>query len=1662
MVQEQEEEKEAEQEQEKEQEIEIEKFVDVAYSRDEESSNSWKVHTLSDPLHAVQFYRLADFHLYKRRPIEFPHSLMLSRNYFNPKWSGHRRMKNVVITMEWIAQDSELKELAAPSADYGSVSAELAVELLARTLETITSHRGGILSVDLLRDLLSVALHTPPQDNDEWSTVLAELQRDMFSSEGNNKATGAAFSALKAAHVFFNLLASNKLRREESGRNTVVLSLSEAETIRRIIHVRTVAGKGFLDSSSTAVALHLVPSGNALLDASVGFRSPMTVSQRLQNFQCLRFFDSDLHYSDQEFGFLLRSLHSNREKHRQAYFQQVIACRRRARQRWEKAPIAMLFLLKNAFTLLHQRVIGLCMYRELQLKELNLGDAFMCFNSSHSGVLSPGELWGAASFCRLSMSAGEVLDFLDVADSHHEGTVQYPDFLCVLTGSRELEETEAAAGGGGAADDKGKNLPTVPPIGEEELHLARIERIKKHQAEEAEASKEMESENQRVMDEIEAEQIREEIELLQNAGNPVLHKTALTFVLNDENAPKLLGASAGKVCRAADDEASSTVTMLTSNSSLKASLRCVKHLLGASVMKQYSITTEFKLPKPLVGDTKSGLLTRMSAALQTLDLLVWPLPLFMMQSVVFDDPAPFVEERLEKDKAGKDEQKKAEKSAKAQTKSAEAAAKSKVDDDSKADKAPEESTACQAPQTDESDPQGEEASPAPADDSNVADGTAEPTMAENETPPAEEAEAEAADAEEAEADAADEGGNDDDKADEDVDEEAPEGEEEDENNRRYPIFSSAAADGDIIGYLEENALVELGSHRVRTNIDGITYEWREVLDAHRPRGWVVSAGGQSAECFIQQSVFLRLNASRLELIVGNSNSDSELLTGIILPPGSIDHGSLDEAAEDSDDEGNINDLELFGDVGDLLEALRKAKSLKPGDRVTRNPESWDKGNEDGGEGKVGKVLKVEEANVTVQWPSGNKGTYIYGSAGKYDLIKVGEADEDEEEGELREVMNDDRWVSLLKNKGREKCNQCQVAKLELGDWFRCNQCEAFNLCRKCFKGQNHAEHDFTDMKAISVGDATELGLGSWVKIKIAVEEPAKGWQGATHDSVGIVTDIDRDIGTILVDFEGVGEWEGMIVEVEVTAAPKETDGAGGATVGVRKTPALDFIVSNRWKQSISILTEVAKRPTKFIVGDKVRAFRADYGACYPATVRAVLPAKLYTVVFDNEETSLDILEDQIKLLTLALGDKVRFKKSVTDPMYGWSYLQNLGEERYRREGKISYLGGGGSDYLYLNVNFDDNLGWTIGASDNDVEVVGGGLDKNVKWFMVQPRADPTNPAEEEQLLQIPSSSAIGIERAFQLGVKKAKFYVKEKNYLLDFTTMKISEVSAASAAQESTAAASSLWVAEREPPRPWEHHRQATNLEDGHWHILSLVVTEKDVLAYCDGETIELSLTGTVADKIAKIRARDAAALNHGQALPVIPGAAAAAPAAPPTQAELEDEAALAKLQISDFYSLPTQTPLFVLRTDATCEKYRAQTSLAVEESFPRRTISNFTVDWSGNPSTSAVVSSHKELLAKTSWLCKHCGASNYRFYDECDECQEPRMEKKAAKTQQQGKVRVVFPKSREAHQLRQKLQGKLRSQFQKELDSFDRSGAGAMGVAAEPRMFRDASPDVL
>ena len=73
----------------------------------------------------TQFYTASTFALHRTKPITFPSYTMLSENYFNPGWAGDRRLKNVVMVLEWIPSVSKLALLTNMSKSMTDVQQAL-------------------------------------------------------------------------------------------------------------------------------------------------------------------------------------------------------------------------------------------------------------------------------------------------------------------------------------------------------------------------------------------------------------------------------------------------------------------------------------------------------------------------------------------------------------------------------------------------------------------------------------------------------------------------------------------------------------------------------------------------------------------------------------------------------------------------------------------------------------------------------------------------------------------------------------------------------------------------------------------------------------------------------------------------------------------------------------------------------------------------------------------------------------------------------------------------------------------------------------------------------------------------------------------------------------------------------------------------------------------------------------------------------------------------------------------------------------------------------------------------------------------------------------------------------------------------------------------------
>eukprot|EP00439_Symbiodinium_sp_Y106_P000418 s2695_g1.t1 len=174
------------------------------------------------------------------------------------------------------------------------------------------------------------------------SAAMAVLQ-----SGGDIEAAAAATAAVlpdKPESARLNYIEACKLLRaayfrpRDEGRGFIILSLAEAETLRRIMHCR-VSRPLLPQHPETSVALRCVMSNHMIFDESVGFGSgPKFQTSSMQ--QVARFLDCQTFYREPELSVLLRALQHDQPFARRRFLESLGSCRRRALSNWQEQPIS--------------------------------------------------------------------------------------------------------------------------------------------------------------------------------------------------------------------------------------------------------------------------------------------------------------------------------------------------------------------------------------------------------------------------------------------------------------------------------------------------------------------------------------------------------------------------------------------------------------------------------------------------------------------------------------------------------------------------------------------------------------------------------------------------------------------------------------------------------------------------------------------------------------------------------------------------------------------------------------------------------------------------------------------------------------------------------------------------------------------------------------------------------------------------------------------------------------------------------------------------------------------------------------------------------------------------------------------------------------------------
>eukprot|EP01006_Ploeotia_vitrea_P035367 TRINITY_DN65862_c6_g2_i1.p1 TRINITY_DN65862_c6_g2~~TRINITY_DN65862_c6_g2_i1.p1 ORF type:complete len:1048 (-),score=628.07 TRINITY_DN65862_c6_g2_i1:58-3024(-) len=495
---------EAEQEAERQKEVQQEQQVQVRFSREDEQQIPWPVSQLAStnlrdadgagagaaeeqkkqeeqPAYWMRnvrerhaFYPFSQFSLRGtgKSDLQMPLHVALSHNYFRPEWAamGQRRLKNISLILEWIPTSTKKQEADdSTSATTPATTTTAAAELSERQ-ESALRKAFDMFDFDgteriSLRELSRVMVAVGENmDDKELRNVLAGL----------NKSDTDELTYDEFRQMMLQRAAETHKIGADGSRRYVALSLAEAESLRRLIHMN----HPIVTNKRQPVGLALRTPDGSLLDASPTYVAASRTQQRLA-LQCFRFINCEFFYTDAEMSLLLRALSSNKELRRRAFFENVLLCRRRDRRRWNDTPLTSLFTLPDEYRLLALRAMVSRIRRAIERKGMGLHDAFNTFDSIGDSMLSETELHYALDWLDLGLNSDDIGELVRHADKNNDGLVDVHEFVALFRDpdqadtveqqlQQQQEDEQKSAAAAAAADSE-----EMPPLQEQEQPMER-------------------------------------------------------------------------------------------------------------------------------------------------------------------------------------------------------------------------------------------------------------------------------------------------------------------------------------------------------------------------------------------------------------------------------------------------------------------------------------------------------------------------------------------------------------------------------------------------------------------------------------------------------------------------------------------------------------------------------------------------------------------------------------------------------------------------------------------------------------------------------------------------------------------------------------------------------------------------------------------------------------------------------------------------------------------------------------------------------------------------------------------------------------------------------------------------------------------------------------
>lgn len=417
--------------------------------KDDDTKHDVRMKGISAPSWQKFFYQASDFsvknYLFSKGvSLDFPDYLLISNNYYERKWSTktHRRLKNIIITMDFVPSKDALREIAAVGKAF-TVEQE---ESLRRAFLGANSDGTGSISVTELKEVLrAVDVDVDGEDGDKFFAQMPNLSGRVIT-----------FDELK------HYLTQRTFYRVQAGRYYVALSLFEAECMRAVMHQQSALP--LVPGRDTSVAIR---TERTMLDYTYGYEPAQSFQDSTAQ-ACFRFIDSQVNYQPRELTLLLRSLQQNDLERRYNFFCEVRSNRRRKQIDPATTALSKIFITADEHHLLNYKIAAGRITALLKSRGMYPRDAFAAIDRDRDGLLSMDDIRRGMDWLGLKLDPALLAGFMKEVDKDKDGFINLEEFKKAVAFEEDEEFKASPAYNGGLplppmpSDDQEKKTVAIP------------------------------------------------------------------------------------------------------------------------------------------------------------------------------------------------------------------------------------------------------------------------------------------------------------------------------------------------------------------------------------------------------------------------------------------------------------------------------------------------------------------------------------------------------------------------------------------------------------------------------------------------------------------------------------------------------------------------------------------------------------------------------------------------------------------------------------------------------------------------------------------------------------------------------------------------------------------------------------------------------------------------------------------------------------------------------------------------------------------------------------------------------------------------------------------------------------------------------------------------